>query len=91
MSTYLGHVMPKRTMSKSIEKMRQKYNTICRSEPKHSQIAMLCIQDDHPDVKYMSRKNKYAQLLAVTKQLPVNIYYTLYEIYIQEATHQVWA
>ena len=47
---------------------------------------MLCIQEDLPDVKYMSGKNKYGQFLAVTKQPP------LYEISdIQEATHQVWA
>ena len=47
---------------------------------------MLCIQEDLPDVKYVSGKNKYDLSLDVTKQLP------LYEIsYIQEATHQVWA
>ena len=37
-STHLGHVMPKRTMSKIMEKMRQKYKTICRCEPTHSEI-----------------------------------------------------
>ena len=36
---------------------------------------MLCIQEDLPDVKYMSGKNKYGQFLAATKQLP------LYEIF----------
>ena len=43
---------------------------------------MLCIQEDLPDVKYMSGKNKYGQFLAVTKQP------ALYKIYIQEATQE---
>ena len=36
----------------------------------HYQI-MLCIQEDLPDVKYMSGKNRYSQFLAVTTQLPL--------------------
>ena len=32
MSTHLGHVMLKQTMLKSMEWIRQKYNTICRFE-----------------------------------------------------------
>ena len=42
MSTHLGHVMPKRNMSNTIEKIRQKY-TICRSESKNR--FKVCIGD----------------------------------------------
>ena len=38
MSTHLGHVMPKRTMSKTMEKIRKQYDTICRSDRKHDEI-----------------------------------------------------
>ena len=50
----------------------------------HYQI-MLCIQEDLPDVKYMSGKNKQPILSRdhTTSSLRVPC--------IQEATHQVWA
>ena len=38
---------------------------------------MLCIQEDVPDIKYMSGKNKYGQFLAATKQLPLDEFKTV--------------
>ena len=41
MSTHLGHAMPKRTMSKTMENIRQQHNTICRGDRKHDEILSL--------------------------------------------------